>query len=267
MAAIADTDQGKYDGNTKWDRAVGPMQFIPGSWNAFGADGNGDGVKDPHNVFDASRAAADYLCSNGSNLSTPQGLVQAVLRYNHSMDYVNTVLRWMQSYSKSTTTIPDDTGVIDPTIDDNGNVQRDSDPTHVPTGTTTSHPSTSPTKGANPTTAPTTVPTTSKPVTTPTTTPTKTLPTSPRPSSPKPPWTVSPTPRPTPSDTPTTTPTSPSPSPTPTDTPLPQCDTPTATPTETPSPTPTPTCTPAPQGDPSEAPSTNSTPEQAPTTP
>ena len=83
------------------------MQFIPGTWNAFGADGNGDGVKDPHNVFDASRAAGDYLCSGGANLSDPQGLVQAVLRYNHSMDYVSTVLRWMQTYSKDTVTIPD----------------------------------------------------------------------------------------------------------------------------------------------------------------
>src|SRR4051812_25404555 len=61
MAAIADTDQGVYDGNTTWDRAVGPMQFIPGTWRAFGADGNGDGIKDPHNVFDAARATGDYL--------------------------------------------------------------------------------------------------------------------------------------------------------------------------------------------------------------
>ena len=68
MAAISDTDQGAYDGDTKWDRAVGPMQFIPGTWKAFGADGNGDGVKDPHNIFDAARAAGDYLCSGGANL-------------------------------------------------------------------------------------------------------------------------------------------------------------------------------------------------------
>ncbi len=45
MAAITDTDQGLYDGDTAWDRAVGPMQFIPGTWTAFGADGNGDGVR------------------------------------------------------------------------------------------------------------------------------------------------------------------------------------------------------------------------------
>ena len=99
MAAIADTDHGVYDGDASWDRAVGPMQFIPGTWTTFGADGNGDGIKDPHNVFDAARAAGDYLCAGGANLADPQGLVQAVLRYNHSMDYVSTVLRWMQTYS------------------------------------------------------------------------------------------------------------------------------------------------------------------------
>jgi membrane-bound lytic murein transglycosylase B len=277
MAAIADTDQGRYDGNTKWDRAVGPMQFIPGSWNVFGADGNGDGVKDPHNVFDASRAAADYLCSNGSDLSTPQGLVQAVLRYNHSMDYVNTVLRWMQSYSKSTTTIPDSDGVIDPTIGDDGNVQRDVDPRHVPGDDATSDPTTASTPTAaatHPTQA------TTRPTTSPTVTPTQTLPTSPRPTTPTPPWTVSPTPRPTPTPTeqtpstpptdtptptltPTPTPTPPVDTPTPTPTPLPQCD---AT-TGTPPPTPEPTCTPAPQSQPSDTPSEAASPSDAPTTP
>ena len=118
MAAIADTDQGVYDGNTAWDRAVGPMQFIPGTWKSFGADGNGDGVRDPHNVFDAARAAGDYLCQGGADLRNPQGLVQAVLRYNHSMEYVSTVLRWMQSYSRQTVKIPDTQGIIPPPADD-----------------------------------------------------------------------------------------------------------------------------------------------------
>lgn len=277
MAAIADTDQGKYDGNTSWDRAVGPMQFIPGSWNAFGADGNGDGVKDPHNVFDASRAAAGYLCSNGSNLSTPQGLVQAVLRYNHSMDYVNTVLRWMQSYSKSTTTIPDTDGVIDPTIGDDGNVQRDSDPTHVTGDDATPKPTTTPTPAA--TSHSTQAVTKPKPTATPTPTPTptKTLPTTPPPTSSTPPWTVPPTGPPSrPTATPTITPTENTPSTPPTDptdspTPLPPCDPETATPTATPTETPTsdPTCTPASsQGEQhADSPGSNSTPDQAPTTP
>jgi hypothetical protein len=261
MAAISDTDQGRYDGNTQWDRAVGPMQFIPGSWAAFGADGNGDGVKDPHNIFDATRAAGDYLCAGGSDLSNPQGVVQAVLRYNHSMDYVSTVLRWMQSYSKATVKIPDTPGSIAPPASDQGNVQKDNTPipgdtaTSQPTSPAASHPTTPapsqsgtskpPTSASSP--SPTPTKTLPLPTTTPSSKPPLTTTPSPRPSTPPGTTTSSPpdpaTPTPTPTKTAQSTPTTPPP--TPSDTPpaaLPQCD-PTAPP---PAPNPTPTCTPAP---------------------
>ncbi|WP_280496678.1 lytic transglycosylase domain-containing protein, partial [Nocardia farcinica] len=68
-------------------RAVGPMQFLPSTWSLYSADGNGDGVADPHNVFDASLAAGKYLCSGGLNLRDPQQELRAVLRYNNSMAY------------------------------------------------------------------------------------------------------------------------------------------------------------------------------------
>ena len=229
-AAIADTDQGVYDGNASWDRAVGPMQFIPGTWKTFGADGNGDGVKDPHNVFDAARAAGDYLCAGGANLGDPQGLVQAVLRYNHSMDYVSTVLRWMQTYSQQTVTIPDTQGQIT-TPDDNGNVDQQNDPTRE--NTTTSP--TTPTPTVLPTTAPTTAP---KPSTT-TPAPTKSTKPTPPPTtttSPKPPYSPTPTPTKTPTNDPGTPP-PPTCTPTPTDTPTPT-GTPTTPPTESPTTTP-----------------------------
>ena len=83
--------------------------------------------------------------------------MQAVLRYNHSMDYVSTVLRWMQTYSTQTVTIPDTQGVITPPTDNTGNVDRSNDPTR--TGTTTT-PTPSPTPTAQPTT---TRPTTGRP--------------------------------------------------------------------------------------------------------
>src|SRR3954453_7699894 len=120
------------------------MPFIPGTWRTFGADGNGDGVKDPHNVFDAARAAGDYLCAGGANLKDPQGLVQAVLRYNHSMDYVSTVLRWMQTYGNTTVTIPDSTDPIAPP-DNTGNVQNDpTPPPNTPVTTPPTTPATTP---------------------------------------------------------------------------------------------------------------------------
>ena len=62
FAVIVDTDDGALDGNPRWDRAVGPMQFIPGTWVSWDNDGNGDGVIDPHNMYDATRSAAAYLC-------------------------------------------------------------------------------------------------------------------------------------------------------------------------------------------------------------
>ncbi|WP_374971278.1 lytic transglycosylase domain-containing protein [Terrabacter sp. BE26] len=92
FAAIRDSDHGVWDGDPVWDHAVGPMQFIPATWRIWGADGNGDGVKDPQNVEDAALAAAGYLCAGGRDLSRPADLQAAVLSYNHSQQYLATVL-------------------------------------------------------------------------------------------------------------------------------------------------------------------------------
>lgn len=105
VAAIRDTDDGAYDGDTSWDRAVGPMQFIPTTWNRWGADGNGDGVADPHNVDDATLAAGRYLCAAGGDLDEPDGLRGAVLAYNHSQQYLELVLAWMRAYSGGTVAV------------------------------------------------------------------------------------------------------------------------------------------------------------------
>ena len=68
---ITDTDKGRYDGDLTWDRAVGPMQIIPQVWTEFGADGNGDGYRNPNNVYDAVTTVAVYLCSEGDDLKRP----------------------------------------------------------------------------------------------------------------------------------------------------------------------------------------------------
>ncbi|NNF54578.1 MAG: hypothetical protein HKN03_09065 [Acidimicrobiales bacterium] len=94
--AITDTDGGKLDGDTEWDRAVGPMQFIPTSWELFRADGNGDGHRDPHNMYDATLAAADHLC--GSGLDSEAGFRSALLRYNRSTAYGSDVIRFSDLY-------------------------------------------------------------------------------------------------------------------------------------------------------------------------
>src|SRR5262249_26490443 len=47
FAAVTDTDHGAYDQDAQWDRALGPMQFLPATWEQYASDGNGDGVKNP----------------------------------------------------------------------------------------------------------------------------------------------------------------------------------------------------------------------------
>ena len=62
--------------------AKGPMQFMPATWQDFGADGDGDGVRDIQNLADASAAAADKLCKQGRGSNT------AILKYNASAKYL-----------------------------------------------------------------------------------------------------------------------------------------------------------------------------------
>jgi membrane-bound lytic murein transglycosylase B len=98
VALIRDTDGGKLDGDPNFDRAVGPMQFIPSTWATYGADGNGDGKKDPNNIFDAALAAADYLCAGGGDLANPAQETAAVLTYNDADEYAHVVLALALSY-------------------------------------------------------------------------------------------------------------------------------------------------------------------------
>ncbi|MFF4711816.1 lytic transglycosylase domain-containing protein [Streptomyces eurythermus] len=112
FALIPDTDGGAYDGNSSYDQAVGPMQFIPSTWAWAGRDGNGDGKKDPNNIYDAALAAGHYLCRNDWDLSREADLHSAILSYNNSQDYLDLVLNWMEYYRKGTHTIPDGTGGV-----------------------------------------------------------------------------------------------------------------------------------------------------------
>ena len=101
-ASIPDTDDGLYDGDRQWDRAVGPMQFIPSTWRSSGLDGNDDGLIDPQNVYDSTLSAAAYLCrgAGGESLSTPSGLARAAFSYNRSRAYVSKVLDYAYRYSE-----------------------------------------------------------------------------------------------------------------------------------------------------------------------
>jgi membrane-bound lytic murein transglycosylase B len=93
-----DTDHGAIDGNTQWDRAVGPMQFMPSTWAVYAADGNHDGVKNPQDIDDATLAAANYLCASSSDLNRPKHLIQAIHSDNHSYPYARAVLTVIAHY-------------------------------------------------------------------------------------------------------------------------------------------------------------------------
>lgn len=104
FAYIADTDHGVFDGDTVYDRAVGPMQFIPSTWASYAVDGNGNGTATPLDVNDAALAAAHYLCIAGGDLSTSAGQSRAVLAYNHSDAYLAEVLALAHGYATGTQT-------------------------------------------------------------------------------------------------------------------------------------------------------------------
>lgn len=96
--AIPDTDGGVLDGDTEWDRAVGPMQFIPQTWARWGVSASG-GEPDPHQIDDAALSAGRYLCEDGRDLSTAQDWEAAILSYNRSPEYVADVLAYAHAYA------------------------------------------------------------------------------------------------------------------------------------------------------------------------
>ncbi|MEE1845754.1 lytic transglycosylase domain-containing protein [Streptomyces sp. JV190] len=112
FANIPDTDNGVYDGDRSYDRAVGPMQFIPSTWAHWGKDGNGDGRRDPANIYDAALAAGYYLCAGPRDLSVKADLDRAILSYNHSDTYLRTVLSWLEFYRKGSHPVADGKGTV-----------------------------------------------------------------------------------------------------------------------------------------------------------
>jgi membrane-bound lytic murein transglycosylase B len=105
-ATIADSDGGRLDRDATWDRAVGPMQFLPGTWGFFAVDGNDDAVASPHNIYDAAAAAGRLLCWGRGELTTDAQYRSALLSYNNSNAYTGQVVAQGRGY-RATLDLPD----------------------------------------------------------------------------------------------------------------------------------------------------------------
>ena len=100
VQTILDTDGGRYDGDRVYDHAVGPMQFIPSTWQRYQVDGDQNGVADPNNLNDTTLAAANYLCAGGRDLNTAGGWWGAVLSYNAIQLYARNVFDAANDYGQ-----------------------------------------------------------------------------------------------------------------------------------------------------------------------
>ena len=101
LAAIGQIESG--DGQNEGPStagALGPMQFLPSTWQTWGTDGFGDtGAPNIMNPYDAVPSAARLLCADGA-AGGGQALRNAIFDYNHAGWYVDEVLTLAGEYAQ-----------------------------------------------------------------------------------------------------------------------------------------------------------------------
>jgi lysophospholipase L1-like esterase len=97
---LSAADRAFYGQDEPFLRAVGPTQFLPGTWESVRAvaDGSGDGVADPFNYYDGALATAVKACRDGGGLATEADQRRAALAYNGASSYAAGVLARAAEY-------------------------------------------------------------------------------------------------------------------------------------------------------------------------
>jgi hypothetical protein len=97
LAAIGQVESGhgQNDGPSTAG-ALGPMQFLPSTWERWGIAGFGDTTANIMDPYDAVPSAARYLCASGA----PGNVYGAILAYNHATWYANEVISLAQQYAQ-----------------------------------------------------------------------------------------------------------------------------------------------------------------------
>jgi hypothetical protein len=101
-ALVNDTDAGAFDGDPKWDHAMGPLGILPGAWKVYAIDADADGILDPYDVDDAALAMGRLLCAGGDDMSGLDGWTKAVGRQHTGDAYAQSVFNAADSYGQRT---------------------------------------------------------------------------------------------------------------------------------------------------------------------
>jgi membrane-bound lytic murein transglycosylase B len=104
-AEVKDTDAGAFDGDSRFDRAMGPLKLMPSMWSAQAIDADTDGILDPYDIDDSSLALARLLCSGNDNLSVGTGWNAAVARYRSGTSYARDIFAIADDYGRRTRNI------------------------------------------------------------------------------------------------------------------------------------------------------------------
>jgi len=125
---LPDSDAGRWDGDLRFDRPVGPMQLSPPTWVVVGVDGDGDDHRNPSDIDDAALAVAVLLCSGEGSLDGRAGRFDGLSRVINDPSFIETVLAVGRGFGAQLVTEANDGLIEAPPVS-----LRDL-PTELPTG-------------------------------------------------------------------------------------------------------------------------------------